>query len=183
WKFLTSAGLHAFDLHLKRLNGFFTTSANLPPAAGTLTAASFPNGMIPNCSAGNAPRVVHTFFGANRWDETVPTGEATQVTLSGANNGYNYAIGSTVPTGIQGVGIYRGYVAGATTLYYWDQDVAVQAGSSFPTIKILQADALLRPDCPPPSWAQMLLTPEAAFLYALAFAAAPSGFSQATGLA
>jgi len=60
---------------------------------------------------------------------------------------------------------------------YWDQDVPVTSGSSYPTITIEQADSRLRRDVAPPWWLACLQTPEAAMLFALAYSSPPASVS------
>lgn len=163
------------DGWLTRLNGAYGVPTT-PPAAGALTAVQNAAGALPPATAGAAPRVVHTLVGATDEYESLPTGEATQVALTGANNAYTYQIAGTVPAGVRKVRLYRSlFGAPAGGPYFWDQDVAVTPGAAYPAMQILQGDANLRTDFSPPSWMQCLLRPSAAALFALAFATLPQG--------
>jgi hypothetical protein len=173
WKFVTPGGpTHALDAHLTRINGG-CNAPTTPSAAGTLTATNSAAGALPTTSSGNAPRVVHTLVGASDVNESLPSAEATQVAIAAPNNAYSYQISGTVPSGVTKVRLYRsrfGDPSGGP--YYWDQDVAVVAGASYPAILIQQPDTQLRTDWNPPQWLSALITPEGAMLFALAYATA-----------
>ena len=160
-----------FDAHLTRLNGAAGAPAT-PAAAGTLTAVQNSAGALPSTSSGSAPRILHTLVGSNDELESLPTTEAVQVAIAGANNSYTYQIAGTVPSGIRKVRIYRSSFGSSGAPYGWDQDAAVSAGSAYPAIAILQPDSLLRMDWQPPAWMQCALRPAAAALFALAYSAA-----------
>lgn len=173
WTMTSATSPHPTNNWISRLNGAHTGVPTTPASAGVLTAAA--GGGIATCSAGNGPRVVHTLVGANMWDESLPSAEATQAALAGANNSYTYQIASTVPVGTTYVRIYRGYVAGLTSIYYLDSQTAVTAGAAYPAIVVTQPDSALRQDIVPPSWLSCLLKPQAASIIALAYAVSGPG--------
>jgi len=178
WRFpSTSTQAHAFDMHLTRLNAISAATPATPTATPVLTAAYNALGALPSVSSGSAPRVVVTYVGAADYNESLPSAEATQVALVGSQNSYNVAISGTVPSGVFKVRVYRGVIGGATGAYQWDQDVAVSAGSAFPSITILQADSQLRADIAPPSWMSAMITPEFAAAFALAYGTSASSLS------
>lgn len=172
WTFTGSAQTHALDSHLLRLNAMNADVPTTPASAGTLTAATTAGGGIATCASGSGPRVVHTLVGANLWNESLPSAQATQVALAGSQNSYTYQVSGTVPTGATYMRIYRGYVGGGSSIYFYDQQVAVTPGGSYPAVTITQPDNALRLDWTPPSWASCLMVPEAAAVFALAFASA-----------
>jgi hypothetical protein len=173
WKFIAPGGLtHALDANLTRINGSYNAPAT-PTAAGTLTAINSAAGALPLTTAGSAPRVAHTLVGAYDYSESLPSPEATQVAIAAPSNAYSYQIAGSVPAGVKKVRLYRGAFAGASGgPYFWDQDVAVTAGSAYPALLVQQADAQLRLDWNPPAWLSALMTPEAALIIALAYATA-----------
>lgn len=175
WSFVdTTNRQHPFDLYLSRLNGAASAPVAGTPTAGTLTAANSTSGRMTECSGSSRPYLVHTLVGANSWKESLPSGNATQVTIAAPNNSYTYQISGTVPSGVYYVRIYRGYYGDSSgDPKYWVKDYAVTAGDSYPAIPIYEADAELRTDIQPPSWCQALMIPELALWYALVFATAP----------
>jgi hypothetical protein len=179
WIFTGATQTHSLDSYLLRANAANANVPTTPASAGTLTATTNAAGSIATCSSGNGPRVVHTLVGASGYNESLPSALATQVALSGSQNAYTYQIASTVPAGVTFVRVYRGYVAGGANIYYYDQQVAVTPGSSYPAITIAQPDSQLRTDWVPPSWLSCLMSPESAAVFALAFASA----SQQSGAA
>lgn len=177
WVYSSSA-LNYWDCHLTRINGAAGSPISGVPTAGTLTAAATAGAAIPPCSAGNAPRLIHSLVGTYDINESLPSGEATQVALTGANNSYSYQIAGTVPTGVTKVRIRRGLVGGATGTYGWLKDVAVTAGATYPAIPITEPDQLLRFDLPASSWMCAGMTAEFAAMWALS----QSGQTGASGL-
>jgi hypothetical protein len=172
WKFTNQ---NLFDAHLQRLNGGLGAPTT-PALVGVSTAVSNINGALPNTLVGNAPYIVHTLVGSSDQAESLPTGVSTQVAISGANNAYSYQIVGTVPAGVTKVRTYRTVFGGSSAgPYYWDQDVAVTAGSAYPAILILQNDGQLRTDWLPPSWMQCALRPSSAGLFALAYSVVQPG--------
>ena len=153
---------------LRRING--NTGIVTPAAPLVLTAAATGGGALSTAIAGNAPRVVFTYVGATDMDESLPSTESAQVAIAGGNNSYTCAaIAGNVPAGVTKMRVYRGLPGIATGTWYWDQDVAVVAGTAHPsTIVIQRPDAFLATTIQPPSWNSCLMTPEFAYLYALA---------------
>ncbi len=173
WRFSSP---RSFDGFLTRLNG--ARGAPATPsgyAPGVLNAVNSAAGALPSCSAGSAPRVVHTLVGASDEFETLPTSEAMQTAIAGSANGYRYQIAGTVPAGITKVRVYRTGFGASGAPYFWDQDVSVTSDSVYSAIAIQQPDSQLRSDLMPPSWMQCAVRPGAAALYALAFASAAGG--------
>ena len=175
WKFpTTSTQAHLIDMHLTRLNAISAATPATPTSTPVLTAAHNALGALPSVSSGSAPRVVYTLVGALDYNESLPSGEATQVALSGSSNAYSMAVSGVIPSGITKVRVYRGVIGGATGAYQWDQDVTVSAGGTFPAITILQPDSQLRADIAPPSWMSAIITPEFAAVFALAYGSSAS---------
>ena len=186
WYYPTSAlNSHVLDLELTRKNALHSLTPTTPASAGSLAGIPDHAGVMPNVSMANAPRVIYTLVSQFDWIESLPSPESTQVALSGIQNAYTLAITGTVPSDVAKVRVYRSLVGGATGTYYWDQDVTVYGGQSFPTITLRQSDATIRQDINPPAWASCMVVPEFAALFALSFAglrggAGPNGFGLAT---
>jgi hypothetical protein len=170
WTLTGPGSPHPLNNYLLRANGAHAGAPAAPAAAGTLTGTTTAAGAMPLTTAGNAPRFVHTLVGANEWDESLPSAEATQVALTGSMNAYSYQIGGNVPAGVTAVKLYRGYFLGGVGFYYLDQKVAVTATAAFPALVATQSDAALNAGWSPPAWLSCLLRPEAAALVALAYA-------------
>jgi hypothetical protein len=173
WTLSGAGSLHLLNNWLLRINAAHAGVPATPAAAGTLTATTSSAGAMPVTSAGNAPRIVHTLGGTNEWDESQPSPEATQVALTGTQNGYSYQIAGVVPAGVTWVKTYRGYLAGTAGIYYYDQKVTVTPGSAYPPILLTQSDSALLTLWTPPAWLSCLLRPEAAAIIALSYA--PTG--------
>jgi hypothetical protein len=169
WILSSPAGLHYLNNWLLRANAAHTGVPAAPAAAGVLTATSTAAGAMPLTSAPNAPRVLHTLVGANEWDESLPSAEATQVALTGTSNGFTYQIAGLVPAGTNYVKVYRSLFAAAGAPYGYDQRVPVTPGAAFPPILLVQSDPSLLMNWNPPSWLSCLIRPEAAVLIALAY--------------
>lgn len=175
WALTAPGSLHYLDNWLLRANGAHSATPATPAAAGVLTATTTSAGAMPLTSAGSAPRVLHTLVKSNRWDESLPSAEATQVALTGSQNGYTYQIPSNVPSGIYYVNVYRSAFGSAGAPYGYDQTVAVTPGATYPAISVVQADSSLQMKWNPPSWLSCMQRPEAAALVALAYALAGFG--------
>ena len=179
-------GQRPFDAWLTRLNGG-SGAPTTPASAGVLTAVNNVAGAMPSTSAGSAPRIVHTLTGQYSQNESLPTSEATQVAIAGANNAYSYQIAGTVPAGVYYVNVYRSFFGSAGAPYMYDQAVAVTPGAAYPAILILQNDSGLRQDLLPPSWMQCALSAASAAYYAFAYAVGtqvggPMQYSLTTGM-
>lgn len=156
---------------LTRING--NSGIVTPTAVLTLTAATTSGGALATATSGNAPRVIYTLVGSNDMYESLVSAEATQVALVGGQNSYTGVFGSYVlPAGITKVRIYRGLPGIATGTWYWDQDIAVVAGTNLNTYPIIiqRPDAFLATTIVPPSWMCCPQTPEFAYEYGLATA-------------
>lgn len=169
WTFTSSTILHPFDAWLMRANAANSGVPATPAAAGTVAAANTSGGGLATVLVGSAPRIKHTLVGASSWLESLPSAAGTQTAIASPNNSYTYTIAGTVPSGVTAVRVYRQLMGGSGN-YYWDQDVAATAGASYPSITLTQPDILLRQDWQPPSWFQIAMVPEAAALFALAYA-------------
>jgi len=175
WQFTSSTNLSALDSYLLYLNALNSGVPTTPAAAGTLTAATVAGGGLASAASGSAYYVVHCLVGASDWMVSLPSAEATRVTLANGNNAYTYQIAGTVPSGVRYVAVFRGLVGGSSGTWYLDTRTAVTAGESYPAITISNPDSALRTDWTPPSWAQCLWVPESAAIFALANATATSG--------
>jgi hypothetical protein len=177
WKFANTVGAaaqnHPFDFYLTRLNAINPATPATPAAAGVLLGVVQSGGQMPAvATAGNAPRVCHTLVGAFDYLESLPSAQATQVVIANNQSAYSYTIAGTVPAAVTKVRIYRGYYLGGASIYFWLMDVAVTAGAGYPVIYLLKGDPLLRADIVPPGWLTLLITPEFAAIFALAYATA-----------
>lgn len=178
--FSSVASRHFTNSLLLRINAAHAGVPVTPATAGVLTAGVASGGALPLTVVGSAPRVVHTLIGANDYDESLPCPEATQVAIAGSNNSYTYQVAGSVPAGVKKIAVYRGYVGGATSIYYLDQVVSVAAGLPYPAVTLKQSDTGLRDDWSPPAWLSCLLKPEAAAIMALAYSV--SGVAVASSL-
>ena len=166
---------HAFDAFLTRQNGLWGGTSGIPaPCAVTSgwTLTPTTGGSIPNVASGSAPRVCVTFVGASDNLESPASAVSEQVALTGSNSAYQIGatvLGTTVPSGVYKIGVYRQAIGG-TGAYTLDQYAPVTAGVAFPVITLSNSDVSLRSDWQPPVWASCLLLPEAAALFALAYA-------------
>lgn len=178
WQFRTSPSqAHAFDFHLSRLNAISPQTPPTPTLNATLSPQLIAGGQLPSCVSQVAPRVVYTLVGAVDYVESLPSPEAPQVALSGSQSGYIASLPGNVPTGVYKARIYRTLVGGASGAYYYDQDVQTIPGQTFPLVSITAGDASLRQDIQPPQWMSAMLVPEAAALFALAFASSSAATS------
>jgi len=170
WTLSSRGSLHYLDNWLLRANAAHTGVPATPAAAGVLAATTTSAGSMPLTISGNAPRILHTLSGANRWDESLPSAEATQVALVGSQNSYTYQIAGNVPAGVYFITVYRSLFASAGAPYGYDQQIAVTPGSPYPAISVVQSDASLVMKWNPPSWLSCPQRPEAAAIMALAYA-------------
>lgn len=172
WALSSPSSVHYINNWLLRVNAAHTGVPATPAAAGVLTATSTAGGAMPLTSAGSAPRVLHTLIGANEWDESQPSPEATQVAITGSQNGYTYQIAGLVPAGVTYVKVYRSFFNAAGAPYGYDQKVAVTPESAYPPIYLTQRDFSLQTQWNPPVWLSCMQRPEAAVISALAYALA-----------
>jgi len=175
WSFAQTGGTRALDLWQQRYNANGASVPATPGYTPTLTATT--GGALPAVASGNGPRlkVAYVSTGGD-WIESQPSQNSAQTALTGNNNAYTVgSLPGSVPTGVGKLRLYRQLYnnGGSSDPYYWAGDVAVTAGSAFPTVTLKQADQALRLDVTPASWLSCLLLPEEAALYALAFASPP----------
>lgn len=172
WTMTDTTYTHPFDTYLLRANATASPTVGTP-ASPTLTAigpSTNTGGRMGEVSGSNRPYVVYTYVGDKDWKESIPSAEVQIAALAAPNNAVNVAIAGNVPTGVTKIRIYRSlYGSGSAATKYWVKDVTAKAGASHPTIHLLENDLELR-DYRPPSWCSCLIVPEAAYLYALAFA-------------
>lgn len=174
WTFSVSPAQRATDLWLTYLNANNTNVPAAPANAMTVTAAT--GGSIPTVASGSAPRIVVAHASsANSAIVSQPSAPTTQVALTGSSNAYQVAFTGTASyTGY--LNVYRQLLnnGGSGDPYYYDQRIAVTSGQAIPNVTLTNSDIQLRQDILPPVWIGCQLLPEAAALFALAFAAAQS---------
>lgn len=179
WTFTSSTYPHLLNNQLLRSNAAHTGVPGTPATAGTLTSTNVAGGALPVVVSGSAPRVVHTLVGTNKWDESLPCPEATQVAIAGNNNSYTYQVAGTVPVGVTALNLYRGLVGGVAGTYYLDQTIVVTPGSAYPAVIISKPDSTLRQDWLPPAWLSCLIKPETSAIIGLAYST--QGFQVTSG--
>lgn len=181
WNFSPSAGItNPLDAALTRMNANSTSTPITPTYNPAVTAVNNANGAIPT---GSGCVIVFTHVGfvtstttTADYLESLPSGELTAAALTGANNAWQIAGGGTVPSGVSKVRVYRTKLGqGTGSPKFWDQDVAVTAGTAYPAIILTQPDSLLRQDLQPPAWCSVMVTPEAAAIVASCYSGQRKG--------
>lgn len=178
WSF-TSGYARAFDALLTRFNSTNSSvpavSSGVSTPAGTLAKVADTGGAL---DVGADPGIKVAWVGAYDYLEGLPSNAAASAALSGSNSGYALSgLTGNVPTGVTKMRIYR-QVSGGTGDYFWEQDVAVTAGTAVSVylnggaseIRVGLPDTALRQDIQPASWCQCLASPEFAAIYALSSA-------------
>jgi hypothetical protein len=160
---------HALDALLKRFNA---TDANTPAKpSGTPVLTATTGGSIAPCTSGNAPYFGYSFVGLYDYWESPISALAAQVALSGKNNAYSVAsVQSPIPSGVYKIRKYRSLTAGPNTALFYISDQAVSPGDTGVTLSLTESDIQLIQTITPAVFAQLLFGPEAAAIFALAFA-------------
>lgn len=172
WSF-TAGSKRPFDALLTRFNASSTSTPSAP--AGTLAKVADTGGSL---DVGADPGIKVAWVGAYDYLEGPPSNATASVALTGSYTGYALSgLTGNVPTGVTKMRVYR-QVSGGTGDYYWEQDVAVVAGTAVSVylnggaseVRVGLHDTTLRQDIQPASWCQCLASPEFAAVYALSSA-------------
>lgn len=170
WSFSSSTG-RALDQWLMRCNATATGTPAAPTGSVTVTAIT--GGSIPACASGDV-LVVLTYVGASDWLESLPSSVIACPALAGPKSAYTLAVSGNVPAGVTKIRVYRCEVGDTGGSKLYASTVSATAGAAHPTITLSESDNQLRQDVTPPSWAQALLLPEAAAMYAMTWSPATS---------
>jgi hypothetical protein len=178
WNFASSSGNRPIDLWLLYLNACSASVPATPSITPTLTATT--GGTIGQTGVIRVKVCYQSSSGD--WLVSQPSTASSTITLSGKNNAISVALsGNAAVSGY--VLVFRQKEGAAVgDPYYFDQRVACTSGEAHPAITCKLSDQQLRLDLNPPSYMQCMMLPEAAMLFALAYASFGTSVGAQMGL-